>query len=178
MFLGTCTPRRSRSQEELAPPLPTESFASSATPWEPFPCTLSRGENRKLRSRNLSPMPGFPKGRPICLSARPLPHCVFAVLSLVPPENIVMNIHKKDLLVHTFRVTTKDVWFSTFPSSCCSYIVRKKPFFCRGRKRKENTTMIIKPLSTPTVESIHTKTHFLQQNSSFILRKIKPFKKQ
>lgn len=108
--------------------LPAESFASSVTHGEPFPCTLSRAEHRKPRCRNLSPMPGFPKGCPSCFFARPMPHCIFAVLSLMSPENIMMNIYKKDLLLHTFRVITKDIWFSAFPSSCCSYIGEKTLF--------------------------------------------------
>lgn len=61
-------------------------------------------------------VPGFPKGCPSCLCARPMSHCNFDVCR----KNNVINMYKKDfLLFHTFRVITKNVWSSTSPSSLC-----------------------------------------------------------
>lgn len=120
-------------RRSLSSLLAAESFAAPVTHWEPFPCTLGRGEHGKQRCRNLSRVPGFPKGCPSCLFARPASHCGFDVSTM---SHIVINIYKKDLLFHTFTVITKDVWFSTFPSSCCTYIVRKKPFFLLMKKEE------------------------------------------
>lgn len=115
-------------------PLPTDSFASSATyraVVSPFPCTLSRDECIKLRPRKLISIPGFPIGPPCCLPrllARPPPHCVF-LQSLAYWRPTIPDASRKHCGKHiqkelffffsNVRVITNNGCFSVFLSSCC-----------------------------------------------------------